>query len=61
MDVDSEYVEEIKRTIKSEGRTLNIIYEFEGKQIKNFKKSLSTLYENMKLVVLTIKDFSPKN
>ena len=55
-----EYCEEITRQIKAEGRILNIIYTFEYEYIKNLKKSLLALYENIKLVVLTIKDFSPK-
>ena len=61
LDVDKEYNDEINRQIKTEGRTLNIIYDFDAKNIKNLKKSLMTLYENIKLIVQTIKDFSPKN
>ena len=60
LDVDKEFVEEITRQIKAEGRTLNIKYDFDCQYIKSFKKSLSSLYENMKLVKETIKDFSPK-
>ena len=60
LNVDKEYNEEIKREIKAEGRILNIKYNLESKQIKNLKKSLLSLYENIKLIVLTIKDFSPK-
>ena len=60
LNVDKEYCEEITREIKAEGRTLNIKYTFEAKYTKNLKKSLSALYENLKLIVLTIKDFSPK-
>ncbi len=32
----------------------------ESKFIKSFKKSLKTLYENISLIILTIKDFGPK-
>jgi hypothetical protein len=44
-----------------EGRTLNIKYHLNASLIKGLKKSLSSLLENMKLVVETIKDFSPNN
>ena len=60
IDVDKEYTEEINRQIKVEDKTLNIKFEFEAKYAKNLKKSLITLYENLKLIILTIKDFSPK-
>ena len=60
LNVDKEYCEEINREIKAEGRILNIKYDLEAKYIKNLKKSLLSLYENIKLIVLTIKDFSPK-
>ena len=60
LNVDKEYSEEINREIKAEGRILNIKYDLEAKHIKNLKKSLLSLYENIKLIVLTIKDFSPK-
>ena len=60
IDVDKEYTEEISRQIKAEDKTLNIKFEFEAKYVKNLKKSLITLYENLKLIILTIKDFSPK-
>lgn len=59
LDVDSEFIEEIKREIKTEGRVLTIKYDLDAYLIKNLKKSLSSLFENMKLVVQTIKDFSP--
>ena len=60
LDVDPEYIEEIKREIKTQGRTLLIIYNLEGALIKSLKKSLSSLFENIKLIVETIKDFSPQ-
>ena len=60
LNVDKEYNDDIKRQIKAEGKTLNIIYDYDAKNIKNLKKSLLTLYENIKLIVQTIKDFSPK-
>ena len=60
IDVAKEYTEEINRQIKVEDKTLNIKFEFEAKYAKNLKKSLITLYENLKLIILTIKDFSPK-
>ena len=58
--MDEEYTKEIKREIKTEGRILNIKFDFEAKYIKSLKKSLITLYENINLIILTIKDFSPK-
>ena len=61
LDVDEEFIKEIKREIKAEGRVLNIKYDFEAKHIKSLKKSLVFLYDNIKLIVLTIKDFSPKS
>lgn len=60
LDVDAEFIDEIKREIKSQGRTLIIKYDLEASLIKSLKKSISSLLENMKLIVLTIKDFSPK-
>ena len=61
LDVDEEFTKEINREIKAEGRILNIKFELEAKHIKSLKKSLISLYENINLIVLTIKDFSPKS
>ena len=61
LDVDKEYCEEISRHIKVEDKTLNIKFEFEAKNIKNLKKSINTFYENLKLIILTIRDFSPNS
>ena len=60
INVDKEYSEEISREIKTEGSTLIIKYDLDTKYTKSLKKSLNTLYENLKLIILTIKDFSPK-
>ena len=60
LDVDEEFCAEIAREIITEGKSLTIKYKFDAKYLKTFKKSLSCLYENLRLVILTIKDFSPE-
>lgn len=62
LEVDPEYSKNINREINvtNEG-SLEIKYHTQAIYLKPMKKSINAMFENMALVLQTIRDFAPDN
>jgi len=58
LNVDPEFTNEIQRTISVVKNTVKLEYVLKAGYIKYLKKSIKAMYENIELVLRTMRDFS---